>query len=386
MTNVFTAIIPNLTTAFQRVSQERAPLPRLAQMDFRAEEAALNQTVTVPIAPVITGGDRTAAATFTAGADRTVTSTSITITKDRKFSFHMTGDDFARMVQNPDYIPASYSQALRSWRNEVHSDLAGLHQSAAGYYSASTPSSGAANGTPGTAPFASTINVLTELEKFLNDSLAPLEDRFLFIDTAAKANLGSLGQLIKANEAGSDQLLRQGIVGQLAGFNVTWGNDVKLWSPVGTGAGYVANGVNAAGSTSLVVKTGTGTILAGDVIAVTRGAVVTNYVVATGIAAAGTVVLTSGLISATVDSDAVAVVAASRRNMAFHREALGLAIRLPKLPPEGDAGMHQLITDPETGISVRLSTYKGYGLNNYEISSAWGVKTVRPELLKLLLG
>jgi hypothetical protein len=205
--NVFTPILKNLTTYFQRVAAERAPLVGIAQTDFRAEEAALNQAITIPICPVVVGASRTPAATFTVAGDRTVTTTSITITKDQKYPFHMTGDDFARMSQNPEFIPKSIEQAMRAWRNEIQSDLAGLHVDAAGYYSTATPSSGAAVGTAGTTPFASDISALTAAEKYLNDSLAPLTDRYAFIDTAAKNNLGNLGQLIKANEAGSDMLL-----------------------------------------------------------------------------------------------------------------------------------------------------------------------------------
>jgi hypothetical protein len=381
--NVFTPVIRNLTTAFQRVSQEMCPLPMLVQSDFKAEEAALNQAVTIPIAPTVAGADRTPAMIPTVAADRTVTNTTITITKDRKFAFHMTGDDFTRMQQNPEYVPISLQQAIRTWRNEVQSDLAGLHQYAAGYYDSTLANgSGAAVGTAGTTPFASAVDVAVDLEKFLNDSLAPLDDRFLMINTDCKANLGKLGQLIKANEAGTDSLLRNGIVGRLSGLNVVLANDVKRWTPVGTGASYVLNGAHAAGATSIVIKTGSGTVLAGDVLTINS----VKYVVTTGVSAAGTVVISSGLVAAGADGDTVTVNAASRRNMAFHREALGLAIRLPKLPPEGDAGEHQVIADAITGIGLRFSTYKGYGLNNYELSSAWGVKTVRPELLKLLLG
>lgn len=375
-----------MTTAFQRIAMERASLTRLAQTDFRAEEASLNEVVIIPIAPVVTGGNRTPAMIPTLAGDRTVTNTSISITKDRKFPFYMTGDDFARARQNPDFVPASILQAIRACRNEIHSDLAGLHVQAGGWYNTTGGVSGAAYGTAGTTPFGSAIDPAPELKKMLEDSLAPLEDRFLMIDTAAERNIGKLNQLVKVNEAGTPDLLRAGIVGRLSGFNVVVDQDVKLWSPVGTGASYVVNGTNAAGSTSLVVKTGTGTVLAGDAISVVSGGVTTLYVVATGIAAAGTLVLTSGLIQAAADGDVVTVIAASRRNMAFHREALGLAIRLPKLPPEGDAGQHMVITDPQSGLGFRFSTYKGYGANEYELSCAWGVKCVRPELLKILLG
>lgn len=382
--NVFTTILPNLTTAFQRVAQERAPLPAIAQTDFRQEEAAVNQVVTIPIAPAVAGRNRTEEFAVTDAAARTVTSRSIAITKDREYPFALTGDDFIRMQQNPEYIPLSVTQALRQWRNEVHGDLADLHVGAAGYYSTLTPSSGAALGTAGTTPFASDISAIVQAEKLLNDSLAPLDGRYLMIDTAAKQNLGLLGQLTKQNEAGTADLLRRGIVGQLAGFNVVWGNDVRSGATI-AGSGYLVNGTPAAGATSIPVDTGTGAIPAGTVVAF-AGDAVNRYVVATAYAGgAGNITLTSGLVNAIADNSALTL-SAGRRNMAFHREALGLAIRLPRLPDGGDMGDHQVITDPETGIQVRMSVYKGKGLNLYAISSAWGVQVVRPELLKLILG
>lgn len=384
MPNTFTPIIPNLTASMRRVLAERAALPSMVMTDFRADQVALSQSVPVPFAPAVAGADRTPAATFTVAADRTVTSTNITITKDRKFPFHMTGDDFLRMEQNPEFMPLSMAQSLRAWRNEVHADIAGLHAAAAGYYSTATPSSGASLGVAGTTPFASDISLITGAEKLLNDSLAPMEDRFLFIDTAAKANLGNLGQLIKVSEAGSSDLLRQGIIGQLAGFNVVWGNDVKIGATI-AGSGYVTNGTQAVGSTTIAVTTGTGAIPAGTVIAFAADTV-NRYVVATAYAGgAGNVTITSGLVNQIATANALTL-SAGRRNLAFHREAIGLAIRLPRLPDGGDAGEHVEVMDPETGIGCRFSTYKGYGLNNYELSSAWGVAAVRPELLKIVLG
>lgn len=384
MPNTLTPIIPNLTSSFRNILAERAPLPRMTMTDFKADQAALNQVVTVPLAPTVVGADRTPAMVPTVGADRTVTNTTITITKDRTFRFHLTGDDYLRMSQNPEFMPLSMAQAIRAWRNEVHSDIASLHTAAAGYYSTSTPSSGAALGTAGTTPFGSDISVLVGAEKLLNDSLAPSEDRFLYIDTAAKSNLGNLGQLIKANEAGSDALLRQGIIGQLAGFNVVWGNDVKVGATI-AGSGYVTNGTQAVGATTIAVTTGTGAIPAGTVISFAADTV-NRYVVATAYAGgAGNITITSGLVNSIATANAITL-SAGRRNLAFHREAIGLAIRLPALPTMGDAGEHTEILDPDTGIGVRFSTYKGYGLNNFEISSAWGAAVVRPELLKLVLG
>lgn len=387
MANTFTSIIPNLTVGFQRIAAEKASLVALAQTDWKPEEAALNQAITIPINPVVVGDNRTPAAIFTVAADRAVTNTSITITKDRKFPFYLTGDDYQRMVQNPEFVAGSILQAMRTARNEIHSDLAALHIYAAGYYRDGYSSSGAAVGAAGTTPFASTIDLAVDARKLLNDSLAPQEERFLMIDGAAEAKLGKLGQLLKANEAGTDELLRQGIIGRLSGFNLVGDQDVKLHT-AGAGTGQLTNGTPAIGDVTIPYDTMTANVTgikAGDL--VTFAGDTTVYGVLTGnTAASGNIVLTSPLLAAPADSSAITIVASSRRNMAFHREALGLAIRLPKLPPEGDAGSHQVVTDPMAGIGYRFSEYKGYGLNNKELSVAWGVKAVRPELLKLILG
>jgi hypothetical protein len=384
MPNTLTPIIRNMTATMRNVLAERAPLPSMVMTDFKADQAAVGQSVPVPFSPPVVGINRVPAATFTLGADRTVTATNISITNDQTFPFHMTGDDFLRMQQNPEFMPLSMTQAMRAWRNAVHLSIANLNTAAAGYYSTSTPSSGAAVGVAGTTPFGSDTSLITAAEKLLNDSLAPMEDRFLFIDTAAKQNLGNIGQLLRANEAGSDALLRRGIIGDLAGFNVVWGNDVRVGATI-AGSGYLVNGTPAAGATTIPVDTGTGAIPAGTVIAF--AADTTNrYVLATAYAGgAGNLTLTSGLVNAIADNNAITL-SAGRRNMAFHREAIGLAIRLPALPDGGDAGEHVPVLDPETGIGVRFSTYKGYGANNYEISSAWGASVIRPELLKLILG
>lgn len=385
MPNTLTDLIPKALTACQEVFAEKASLVGLVDTRYSAVPAALNEVITIPIVPVVAGSDRVSAMVPTIAADRVATSTNITITKDRKFPFHMTGEDYLRIRQNPDFVPASLKQAIRACRNEIHSDLADLNIAAAGYYSAASSSSGAAVGVAGTAPFASDTKLVTALERMLNDSLAPMEGRTLFLGTPEKQALGDLGQLFKANESGSADLLRRGIVGQLSGFDVVWDQVVKSGAAI-AGAGYVTNGVQAVGATSIVVQTGTGAIPRGTVISFAADTV-NRYVVAADYAGgAGTLTITSGLVNQIAGSNAITL-SAGRRNMAFHRDALSAIVRPSALPPDGDmAADTAVITDPVSGVSMRLSNYKGYGLNQWEVQACWGVKAVRPELLKLLLG
>jgi hypothetical protein len=73
--------------------------------------------------------------------------------------------------------------------------------------------------------------------------------------------------------------------------------------------------------------------------------------------------------------------------MAYHRNALHLLTRLPKMPPGGDAAnAAEVVTDPVSGISFQVLEYGEYRQRVFEVAVAWGAKCVKPEWLALLLG
>jgi hypothetical protein len=203
------------------------------------------------------------------------------------------------------------------------------------------------------------------------------------IDTAAGAALRTLAQLTKANEAGTAMTLRDGELLNLFGFSVR--ESAQIQRPaVGTGINYVLNGSHAVGATTITVKTGTGTILAGDVLLINGK----NYVVEVGRSGVGAFTIAApGLRDAGSDGNAVAVVATGARNLAFSSNALTLATRLPIFPREGDLAIDsEVITDPRTGISFDLRVYPGDGMVLYRIHALWGWSMVKPEHAAILMG
>jgi hypothetical protein len=160
----------------------------------------------------------------------------------------------------------------------------------------------------------------------------------------------------------------------------------------GTGASATTNAAGyAVGATTITLASaGTGTILAGDVI--TFAGDTNQYVVLTGdadVSGGGTVVLAApGLRQAIpASATAITVVASSTRNLAFHRNAIVLAARVPARPTEGDLAEDvTIVTDPRSGISFEVALYKQYRQVQYEISLAWGVKAIKPEHIAVLLG
>jgi len=123
----------------------------------------------------------------------------MTISKSRGASFYWTGEEQKSLGGLYDKILVDqFAQAMRTLVNEVEADLAALYVAASRAY-----------GTAGTTPFGTNLAEAAQTLKILQDNGAPTGDLQLVINTAASATLRILAQLNKANEAGSDALLRR---------------------------------------------------------------------------------------------------------------------------------------------------------------------------------
>ena len=246
-------------------------------------------------------------------------------------------------------------------------------------------------GTAGTTPFASTLADTSALRKVLSDNGAPLNDLQLVLNTTAGQALRDLSQLNKSNEAGSDDLLRRGILLDVHGFAVRESAQVKSHTK-GTASGSTTNAAGyAIGATTITLASaGTGTIIEGDVITFAGDA--NKYGVITGdadVSGGGTVVLAApGLRLAIAASEtAITVVANHTCNMAFSKSALHLATRIPAMPIGGDSASDVVIvTDTLSGLSFQIALYRQLKRVAFEVGAAWGVKASKPEHIALLLG
>jgi hypothetical protein len=376
MANTLTNLIPDSYAALDVVSRELVGfLPGVAR-DANTDRAATGQTVRAHQTRANSAGtDITPAMSLPAAADQTVDNVQVTISKARAFPFSWSGEEQYAVDQGPGILSVrqdQIAQAIRAAVNEMEADLG----------TAAALGASRAYGTAGTTPFASTLGDSAQVRKILDDNGAPLTGRSLVINTTAGAALRSLGQLTKANEAGDAMTLRDGELLNLHGFSVRESGQIGN-ATAGTGASYVLDGALAIGATTITVKTGSGTVLAGDI--VTIGA--HKYVVASALSSSVFTIAKPGLRAAAADAATVTVNATSARNIAFSQNALLLATRLPVVPAEGDLAIEsEVITDPRSGLSFELRVYPGYGMNRYEIRACWGVKVVKPEHCAILLG
>lgn len=383
MANTLTAILPTIYEAADVISRELTGFIPAVFRNSSAARAAKDQSITYPIVAAMTAADITPAATSSSGTDQTVGSGTMTISKSRKVSFNWTGEEQTALrngdvPQGQNVLRDQFVQAMRTLVNEVESDLwlAAYKGSSRGY------------GTAGTTPFA-TAGDLTDFAgvlQILEDNGCPAGDRHLVVGSAAMAKLrGVQSVLFKVNESGSEELLRRGTIGMVEGLQLHNSYPITTHTK-GTGASYLINDASASvGDTTVTIDTGSGTILAGDIITIAGTS--HKYVVNTALASTTFTIGTPGLRAAEADNDAVTVGNNYTPNVAFDRNAIHLITRAPAMPAGGDTADDVMeVTDPQTGLAFQVALYRQYRQISYEVGLAWGVKAVKSDHIATLLG
>ena len=326
----------------------------------------------------------TPAMTTPDAADITTSTETLTLGSYAGASIPLKGEQFAQLANTvgaEQALNQLYKQAIRKMVNSIEAAIG-----TAAYKGASR-----AVGTAGTTPFASNFNTINTLRQILQDNGTPMDDGMLslIINTNAGVNLRNLSTLTKANEAGTDATLRRGELLNISGLSIRESAGIASHTK-GTGASYLVNQSGLTnGSTSVTVDTGSGTVVAGDIITFASGTGSGyNYVVKTGIAAAGTMVLNQpGLRGNIADNNAVTVGNDYTANVGFHKSAIELAMRPPAQPPGGDSGQEiGVFVDEQTGLSFSARLYKGYGVNQIKLMAFYGIKVWKPEFVATLLG
>lgn len=380
--NTLTGLIPFINDAADQISREMVGFIPSVYLNPKAEQVAKDQNVTYPVVGTMSSSAATPAATLPDPSGVTVGAGTMAITKVQKVDFVWNGEEAFSIGSNYGVTKQNqFLQAMRTLVNEVEADLAALYAKASRAY-----------GTAGTAPFASTLADPAQVRKILADNGAPMTDLQMVIDTTAGAAMRTLAQLTKVNEAGSQDLVRNGALLNIHGFTIRESAQVKSHTG-GDPTGYLVDltAGYAAGLSTIHVDTGTGSFLAGDVITNNKTARDANkYVITTGWAgdADGDIVIGApGLRKAWANNDPLDNVGNYTANLAFDRNAIHLLTRLPKMPEGGDAALDEyVVTDPVSGISFQVLEYGEYRQKVFEVALAWGVKAVKPEHMAILLG
>lgn len=383
MSNTLTGLIPILLRAKNTISREAVGFIPSVYHSVEDEPAAVGQTITYPIVTAQTPAAITPASTGPSPSGQTVTPGTMSISKSYSTSFPWNGEEQVGLgnLAYVDALQQQFEESMRALTNLIEADLAALYKYASRAY-----------GTAGTTPFGSNLGEAAQMLKILKDNGAPTSNLRMVINTTAGASLRTLAQFTDANRIGSTDPVRRGILLDVDGFQIRESGQISAHT-AGTASGYLVDltAGYAAGSTTIHIDTGTGTMLAGDILTNTKTGRDTNkYVVGTGIAGDGdsdVVLAKPGNKVAWVNNDPVAVGSAYTPNMAFDRYAIHLVARPPMMPEGGDAADDvRVIMDPVSGLLFQIALYRQYRQVVYEVACAWGVGAVKTEHIAILLG
>lgn len=380
-----TGLIPTIYEAMDVVSRELVGFIPAVSRDSSAARAAVGQTVRSPVVGAMAAEDVQVGATAADTPAQTIGNVDMTISKARSVAFGVTGEETLGLGGNLATINRDrIAQALRTLTNEVEADLAALHIHASRAY-----------GTFNLTPFG-TAGDLTDFanpRQILDDNGAPQSDMHMVLGSTAVANIrGKMSTLFKINESGDDRLLRFGELGQVDGFALHNSGQVKRAVTAGTGTSATTNNAGyAVGATVIgLASAGTGTVIAGDIITFAGDS--NKYVVASGdadVSNGGSITIAEPGLRQAIPAAAtnITVIAATTRNMFFHRSAIQLATRAPAMPDGGDSADDvMMVTDPISGLTYEFCIYRQKRQVRYEVNLAWGVKAVAPRHLGILIG
>lgn len=380
MANTLTGLLPDMYEALDVISREMTGFIPAVSRNSNVERAAIGQNVLVPVTNSAESADNTPGVTAPNTGDAVVDNVQVAITKSKHVPVRWNGEETKGLMNAGTFstIQADrFYQAMRTLVNEIENDLwleAYKHASRA-------------YGTAGTTPFgtAADMSDFAGVLRILEENGAPKTDLQLVLGHAAIGNLrGKQSGLFKVNEAGSSDMLRNGMTDRIMGMAIRHSDPISLVTK-GSGAGYLTNGAAAAGSTGIAIDTGTGTILAGDII--TLNGDTNKYVVNSALAGGVTSIGKPGLLLAAADGAALTVGNSYTPNVAFARSAIVLATRAPAKPEGGDAADDTtIITDPVTGLSFEIAVYRQFLQVVYHVRLAWGYRAIKSEHIALLAG
>lgn len=386
--STLTGLIPTLYEALDVVSREMIGFIPAVQKNTSAERAALNEQILVPVTTPQTMQAITPAVVSPDTGDQTINNYPMVITNSYFVPVRWNGEQQKGMQNAGTYesvLRQQFEQGFRTLANAVEASC----------FTAAYQNASRAYGTAGTAPFATAgdLSGAAQVRKILDDNGCPQSDLHLVLGSSAVANLrGVQTLLLKANENGSNDFRRTGALSDIPidGFMLHNSNAVV---PVtgGTGASYVTSGSTAIGTNTIVLATGSGTVLAGDIVTFAGDA--NKYVVEAGISAPGTITIGfPGLKQTIASGTAMTIVGSYTPNVAFTRSALQLITRAPAMPTDGagrpmDAAEDAvLVTDPFSGIAFEVAMYRQFRQTLYTVSLAWGAACIKPSHVSLLAG
>ncbi len=378
--NDLNAILDKILARALMVLREVAIMPRMVNADYSNEAVEQGDTIDVPISTAVPA--IAVVPSNVPPVPGNTTTKKVQILLDQWFQntpIHLTDKQLNEIDRRRHFLPMQLMEAIRGIANQVNLSIHNEYTGVYGYV-----------GTAGTTPFGSDVTPATNARKTLNDQLSPKGMRRGVIDSSAEANALALAPFADAEKTQSTEVKMEGELGRK--YGIDWASDDAVVTHTsGTfDANYTVDDAGAAlllGDKAVVVQVGTGTFVVGDIITF-AGDTQTYVITAAFAGGAGTIAIEPGLQIVPPDNAVITGKASHVVNLVFHKDAFAYANR-PLVSNTIDMALGSQISsmsDPVTGIVLRLEVSRQHKQSVWEFDHLWGKKLVRAELATRIAG
>ena len=388
MTNQLTSLMPRIVARGLLNLRHKAILPQLVNSDFNAAAARRGAIIDVPLSQPIEAEEVVPAATPPAPPSQSLSSVPITLNQWRKAAFYLTDQEMDQIEAHDSFIPLQMGEAISALARAVNDHILTLMHETESFI-----------GTVGRAPFSpeptgddepgaeTGMRPIIEARHRLNQAAAPKSGRSVILDYDAEAAFLSHPHAQEAAFSGTQtpQSL-EGEIGRRFGFDCYATDSVHTdeapVNPVSPSSTYGKGNVN------LFLKHPFATLPPGPVYIppFNEPCRMLNRSIASS--NRSQLHLTPGLPRTVTSGDTVFLTRPPTAGFAFHRDAVALAMR-PLTQTgliAGQTGQIMSITDPDSGLSLRLEVSRQYKQTVWEFDLLWGAALVRPELVVKIAG
>lgn len=374
MANTLDDLKPKILAMALRRLRGRLVMPSLVNRDYSPDTATRGETVNVPVPPSV--ATRAVSPGVTPAAAPDITENTTPIALDQWYEAPIAFTDKDRVETIDTSVEMAVEAAADALAEQVNSSVFARYYELYEFV-----------GTAGTTPFASNYSQASAARKVLNQNKAALANRRIVLDPDAEEAAINLSEFADASFASENGVILEGDIGRKLGFD--WFMDQQV--PTHTAGGWAADspqpeadGINAAGSTTLNVKTLTTSesshIKRGDIFTIAGDS--QTYVVTadadSDASGEATISISPALKEATVDGADITVRASHVVNLGMHRDAFALAVRAFRDPASNAEVM--TMVDDATGLPLRLEVTRQNKQDYWSFDLLWGVKVIRPEL------
>ena len=370
MANDLSAVIPQVLSQAVLLLRQNAIMPRLINTDYSNEVAEQGDTIDIPIPSAIQTRDVVPGPNNVAPNNEVKPKkTQLVLNNWKEAPFTMNDKEITSVMRG--VAPRQLQEAVKAIANDVDGSILNCYKDVYGVA-----------GTAGSIPFATSTVEAQEAFRTLNIQLCPREDRRIVLDPFAEANAIGLPQFQNVDKSGSDETIRNAVIGRKLGFD--WYQDQNITRHVaGTASGFVINQANhAVGDEQVTIAGGTGTFAVGDVFSV-AGDTDQTYVVKSVVGT--TLSYAPKAKAAWANNAAITKKASHTVNLAFHRDAFGFASRQMTDVFAGGSEIMSM-ADPVSGIVLRLEVSRQHKQTQWSLDCLWGAKAVMPDLACRILG